>query len=147
MKINNVASNEGLLFTFQTNCPNYHSCFYSTHASNLLERSRHFWTVSSSLALTLPSSRIVTIILSQLSSFCRYWPSTVSSLHFHDLLTYLSPTRVCIFIFKQTFWNMVIPLLISFKLTFSWQIPMNAPSHAVMSPSVLFLFTSVSRTS
>ena len=52
-----------------------------------LARSRHFSTFSYSLALPLPSSGIVTIILSQLSSFCRYSPSTVSSPHFHDLFT------------------------------------------------------------
>ena len=84
-----------------------------------LARSRHFSTFSSSLALTLPSSGLVTIILSQLSSLCRCSPTTGSSPHFHDLFTHLSPTRVCIFIFKQTFWHMVIPLFTSFKLTFS----------------------------
>jgi len=84
-----------------------------------LARSRHLLTVSSSLALTLPSSGIVTILLSQPSSLCRCSPSRVSPPHFHDLFTHLSPTRVCIFIFKQTLRNMVIPLLISFNLKFS----------------------------
>jgi len=45
-----------------------------------LARSRYFSTFSSSLALTLPSSGIVTIMLWQLSSFCRCSPSLLTSL-------------------------------------------------------------------
>ena len=46
----------------------------------LLARSRYFSTFSSSLDLTLPSSGIVTIMLWQLSSFCRCSPSFLASL-------------------------------------------------------------------